>query len=162
LQLLPSKLQDKRLTYAAGDFFQRDPSQSGIPTGQPYYLVRDVLALLAASHSPLLALFQVRNVLHDWDDEQCVDILRNIRAAMLHGRSKGQDQLPTLFVSDLNLSDKTSSFCYTTSIQVMALGGGTERRPQEYRMLLQKAGFEPLQEYSLGIDSIISARPVFD
>lgn len=160
-EVLAPHIDDARITFADGDFFEHDPRTSGIPTGQPFYMVsgRVVLCHTTTSADEPALPRQLRNVLHDWDAEQCIAILRNVRAAMLHGASPHAAP-PTLLISDLNLSPTTSSFCYTTSTQVLALGGGMERTPEDYRRLLADAGFEATHEHSLGIDSILAARPL--
>jgi hypothetical protein len=74
------------------------------------------------------------NVLHDWDDERSIQILRNCRQAMCGaGRvliverlipEDGGDPVPTL-LSDINM---------------LVLTGGRERTNHEYGALLQAAG----------------------
>ena len=97
-----------RCEVVAGDFF------ASVPEGADRY----VLA----------------NVLHDWDDARCVEILRNCRRAMAPGGriviverlipEHGGDAIPTL-LSDINM---------------LVLTGGQERTNAEYGTLLAAAG----------------------
>ena len=74
-------------------------------------------------------------MLNDWDDERCLQILRNCRRAQpASGRvliierlipEDGADRVPTL-LSDINM---------------LILTGGRERANAEYAELLQAAGF---------------------
>ena len=100
-----------RCEVLAGDFFKQ------VPAGADCY----VLA----------------NVLHDWDDERSIEILRNCRRAM-HSAGKvliverlipenGDDPVPTL-LSDINM---------------LVLTGGQERTNAEYSKLLDAAGLIP-------------------
>jgi hypothetical protein len=97
-----------RCEVVAGDFFHR------VPAGADRYILA--------------------NVLHDWDDAGCVQILRNCRGAMAPaGRvmiverlipDHGGDAVPTL-LSDINM---------------LVLTGGQERTNAEYGELLSAAG----------------------
>ncbi|MFE9701947.1 methyltransferase [Streptomyces sp. NPDC005930] len=100
----------------------------------------------------------LKSVLHDWNDEQCLTILRNCRAALPDGGrvlvvervlpdlpTEGEDGL--MFLSDLNMMVKI---------------GGRERTRADFTALLREAGFRvggitalPSSPYSL-----IEAEPV--
>lgn len=107
--LLDSPDVADRCQVLAGDFFER------VPEGADCYLLA--------------------NVLHDWDDERCLQILRNCRRArpatarvLIIERlipEDGTDPLPTL-LSDINM---------------LILTGGRERTNAEYTELLEAAGF---------------------
>jgi hypothetical protein len=78
-------------------------------------------------------------VLHDWDDELSLRILRNCRAAMhrdgvlllvervIPERAAATPGTATKFLSDLNM---------------LLLTGGCERTEEEYRRLLAATGFD--------------------
>ena len=97
-------------TLLAGDFFEQ------VPRGADCY----VLA----------------NVLHDWEDERAIDILRNCRQSMVRGGrvliverlipDEPGDAVPTL-LSDINM---------------LVITGGQERTNAEYASLLAGAGLE--------------------
>jgi hypothetical protein len=97
-----------RFTTVAGDFFE------SVPAGADCYVL---------SH-----------VIHDWDDDRCIDILRNCQRSMNpHGRvllvemviPPGDDPHPAKMLDMLML-------CVT---------GGMERSEEEYADLLDRAGF---------------------
>jgi hypothetical protein len=100
---------------------------------------------------------QLRNVLHDWDDDEVVAILRNVREAML---APGGASSPTLLIGDLVVTPHSSEFLQSTSIQVLSLGGGMERTVMEYRALLERAGFRLERVEHLGsLETVLVARP---
>ncbi|MFJ4185076.1 methyltransferase [Kitasatospora sp. NPDC089509] len=80
--------------------------------------------------------YLLKNVLHDWDDERCGVLLRNIRAAIpAHGRvllvetvrpDRFDTALPSRLAAYSNLS--------------MLMAGGAERSEPEYARLLAAAG----------------------
>ena len=98
---------DDRCEVVAGDFFD------AVPSGADCYLVA--------------------NVLHDWDDERSIEILRNCQRAMTTGGrvliverlipDRLEDAVPTL-LSDINM---------------LVLTGGKERTNAEYAALLAAA-----------------------
>ena len=81
--------------------------------------------------------YLLANVLHDWDDQRAIQILRNCRRSMTSGGrvllierlipEDGGDPVPTL-LSDINM---------------LILTGGRERTNTQYRDLLAGAGLEP-------------------
>jgi hypothetical protein len=101
-----------RCQVLAGDFFEQ------VPPGADCYLLA--------------------NVLHDWDDERAIQILRNCRRSMANGGriliierlipQDGSDAVPTL-LSDINM--------------LVLSGGGRERTSTEYGELLTAAGLKP-------------------
>jgi hypothetical protein len=102
--------------------------------------------------------YVISNVLHDWSDDDCVRILRTVRAAMAPtarvwivemvvdapGRTRAQER-------DLGLVD----------LHMLVLFGARERTAREYGLLLEAAGFD--SGTLLGTEStwnVIEARPV--
>jgi orsellinic acid C2-O-methyltransferase len=102
----------ERCEVVTGDFF------SSVPEGADCYLMKSVI--------------------HDWDDDRCVTILRNCRRAMapegcvlvvepiLPARVEPSPALLGLLMSDLNM---------------LACAGGRERTEDEFRTLFAAAGF---------------------
>ena len=94
------------------------------------------------------------HVIHDWDDDRCLEILRNCRQAMdPNGRlllvemviPPGDDPHPGKMLDMVMLS----------------LPGGMERSEQEYRELLDTAGFRLTQVIPTQTPaSVIEAVPV--
>ena len=107
----PDRLMHGRIAAQAGSFFEK------VPAGADHYLI-------------------VR-VLHDWDDNDCLRILRNCRAAMSPGAR-------LLIVEQILEPDPTRGEAtqYLLDIQMMAMfGDARERTEAEYRDLLATSGF---------------------
>ena len=78
--------------------------------------------------------YVLKNVIHDWPDEQAVAILRNVRAAV------GADS--TVLLVETVLPEHDRDFAGKWSDLEMLLGAnGRERDAAEYRDLLRQAGF---------------------
>ncbi len=111
-----------------GDFF------ASIPSGGDAYLLASVL--------------------HDWDDEKSLAILRNCRRAM-------STKAKLLLVEMVIPQGDVSFFGKLLDLNMLVNFGGRERTEQEYRKLLSDAGFQlsrivPTRTPS----SLIEARPV--
>jgi O-methyltransferase domain len=102
-----------RCDIAAGDFF------AGVPGGADVYILA--------------------NVLHDWDDGRCVQILQACRRAMgIRGR--------VLIVERLIPDDPCDAVPVLLSdLNMLLLTGGQERTNAEYGKLLAAAGLRPGQ-----------------
>jgi SAM-dependent methyltransferase len=75
------------------------------------------------------------SVIHDWDDRQAIDILRNVYEALPPGGTVLllERVLPGPNVADLGkLAD----------LNMLVMTGGMERTEDEFRVLLKQAGFE--------------------
>jgi C-methyltransferase len=95
-----------RCSSAAGDFFQT------VPSGAQVYVIKGVL--------------------HDFDDERCVAILRNCQRAMApSGR--------ILIVERFSAPDNRAHEAKTIDLLMMALLGGRERTIAEWEQLLRSA-----------------------
>ncbi|MBX3185485.1 MAG: hypothetical protein KF819_00665 [Labilithrix sp.] len=78
--------------------------------------------------------YVLKNVLHDWDDERCVSILENCRAAMRPGDK--------VLVVEALVEEETDDFGALADMQMMIVcSDGRERGRAEYERLLEKAGF---------------------
>lgn len=74
-------------------------------------------------------------VIHDWDDERALTILKNCRAAM------GPND--TLLLAEFVIPPgDTPSLGKFMDLQMMAIPGGQERTEVEFRALLEAAGFK--------------------
>jgi O-methyltransferase domain len=111
-----------RCEFVAGDF------TAGVPGGGDIYVLS--------------------RVLHDWDDEQALRILRNCAAAMPeHGE---------LFVIERLLpEDESPSLAAAWDIHMMCNVGGRERTAEHYRRLLHSAGFEVTWRHELPLDAAL-------
>ncbi|WP_428407421.1 methyltransferase [Hyphococcus sp.] len=126
--LASSPLKD-RIEIIGGDFFK------AVPDGGDLYLMKQIL--------------------HDWGDEECVAILKNIRAAIVpNGR---------LAVIDFLLPEKPAPHPgYALDINMLCLlTGGRERKLSEFETLFARSGFalDRVTENPRG-QSLIEAVPV--
>ncbi|MBL8796931.1 MAG: methyltransferase [Planctomycetia bacterium] len=78
--------------------------------------------------------YLMRHIIHDWDDEKSLTILRNCRKAM-----GGAEKL--LVVEGVVLPDNQPSISKFFDLAMMVLPGGMERTEDEYRRLSEAAGF---------------------
>ncbi len=73
-------------------------------------------------------------ILHDWTDEQCVAILRNCHSAM---PANG-----TVVIVEAALPGRNEPFLHKfLDLNMLVMTGGRERTLDEYRHLLESAGF---------------------
>jgi hypothetical protein len=76
--------------------------------------------------------YMMRHIIHDWDDEKSVIILKNIHKAMAKdGR---------LLVVESVIGNE-SSFGKLLDLAMLVIPGGAERTEEEYRRLYERAGF---------------------
>jgi hypothetical protein len=97
-----------RVEKVSGDFFQ------AVPPGADAYMMK--------------------HIIHDWDDERCLRILRNIHAAMpAHGK--------VLIVETVVPEGDEPHYSKLLDLEMLVSPGGAERTAREYRELLAAAGF---------------------
>jgi hypothetical protein len=116
-----------RCTYVGGDF------TTGIPDcGDTYLLSR---------------------VLHDWDDQQCRNILKRCAESM-------PADADLLIVERPLSEDNSPSLASAWDIHMLCNVGGRERTPTQYRQLLAEAGFTLTTTADLPLDFVLlQARP---
>jgi SAM-dependent methyltransferase len=78
--------------------------------------------------------YLMRHIIHDWDDEKSLAILRNCRKVMRHGGK-------LLVVEGLISPGNEPSVSKFFDLAMMVLPGGMERTEEEYRLLFEAAGF---------------------
>ena len=100
-------LEDRCRT-ESGDFF------AAVPAGDAYIM---------------------KHIIHDWDDEKAIAILRNVRTAM--GGKRGRVILLDSVLQPGNAPD----FGKIIDLEMMAMPGGRERTADEFRGLFASAGF---------------------
>jgi hypothetical protein len=106
--LIQSRGLTDRVTVEGGDFFK------GVPAGGEAYLL---------SH-----------VIHDWDDDRCLTILKNCRKAI--------DSGGRLLIIEMVLPEgNTPHIGKLADMEMLIIAGGQERTEQEYSTLLEKTGF---------------------
>lgn len=79
-------------------------------------------------------LYLLKQVLHDWDDEECRTILRNIRAAM-------RPDSRLAIIDRLMPEQHEPHLAYQMDLYMLLLLGGKERRRSEFEALLADTGF---------------------
>jgi len=96
-------------------------------------------------------VYLLSRVLHDWDDEQCVRLLRNCARAMKTGAE-------LLIIERVVSTDTYLPLAY--DLHMMVMTGGRERTEGEYRALLESAGLCPgkLVELPLGMRMLTATR----
>lgn len=99
-----------RCSTASGDFFK------SVPSGDAYIM---------------------KHIIHDWDDERSIAILKNCHSAMAKSGAR-KLLLVEMILSGRNESDPSKFL----DIEMLMLPGGRERTEQEFKELLQKAGFK--------------------
>lgn len=95
----------------AGDFFRE------IPAGGDAYLMQ--------------------HIVHDWDDERGIQILKNVRRAM-DGAARGK----LLLLEDVIEPGNEPGPVKNLDIEMLLLPGGRERTVEEFRQLLAASGFK--------------------
>lgn len=106
--LLENEGVAERVETATGDFFQ------SVPAGADAYMMK--------------------HIIHDWDDDRSIAILKNIHSAMSDG---GKVLIVEMVVKEGNEPD----FSKIMDLEMLVSPGGVERTAEEYRRLLAKAGF---------------------
>ncbi len=105
---------------------------------------------------PSCDLYLLMEILHDWDDQNCLAILKAIRRSM-YSHSK-------LLVIERILPDNPGpDWTKTLDIHMLALFGGKQRTRNEYEALLNLAGFSMECEIDTAAEvSILEAVPIAD
>ncbi len=109
-------------------------------------------------------LYMIKSVLHNWDDERCVEILRRIRAGI---PSDGrlliiEPVLPEVVSADTVRIDAAED-PYMSDLNMMVLIGGRERTRTDFESLCADSGFAVERVIDLPADvdfSLVEARPV--
>jgi len=99
--------------------------------------------------------YYLRNILHDWPDEKCVQVLRNLIPAM----SKDS----TILIDEMIIPSQGAHWRQTQmDLLMMANAAAVERTEKEWRALLESAGMKikKIYRYTEELqDSIIVAVP---
>lgn len=99
-------------------------------------------------------VYLLRNIIHDWGDEEALQILRNVRAGVVDdGR---------LLLVEMVLPDRAAPhFAQLLDLEMLVAVGGRERTEGQYADLLQRAGFRLRRIIQTASPiSIIEAQPV--
>jgi ubiquinone/menaquinone biosynthesis C-methylase UbiE len=114
-----------RCEFVVGDFF------SSLPAGGDVYVLS--------------------RILHDWHDEQCLTLLRNLHRAMAPGAR--------VVVLERVITDQPS-LALGFDVHMLAVTGGIERTLDEYRTLLELTGFtlQTLRPLALDVHALVAVR----
>jgi O-methyltransferase/methyltransferase family protein len=88
---------------------------------------------------PAADAYIIKSVIHDWDDERSVAILRNIRAAMA---PESRLLVVEPIVPDRPGSTPFDAMMAHTDLNMLVVTGGRERTEADFRGLIEKAGLE--------------------
>jgi hypothetical protein len=78
--------------------------------------------------------YVMKNIIHDWNDEQACQILRNCRRAV-------PDDGVLLLIEYCLGDDNTPSLGKMVDLVMLTITGGRERTVEDHRVLLARAGF---------------------
>ena len=124
---------------------QARPDLHGLLLDQEEVVAANILGQLGADHRwkpvagdffesvPAGDLYTIKNVLHDWNDEQCVRILRNCRDAM-------NPDARVLAIDAVLPPGNEAHFGKAVDIMMLLLASGQERTRPEFEQLFQSAG----------------------
>lgn len=79
-------------------------------------------------------IYVLKNVIHDWPDEEAVEILRNVHAAAETGTT-------ILLIEFVIPVHKREYIGHWTDLEMLLTQAGRDRTAAEYRALLERAGF---------------------
>lgn len=84
---------------------------------------------------PSADAYIMKHIIHDWDDERCVTILKNIHAAI-----KGDGKV--LIVEAIVPEGNEPHYSKLLDLEMLISPGGLERTAEEYNELVKRAGFQ--------------------
>jgi hypothetical protein len=88
-------------------------------------------------------VYILSNILHDWNDADCVRILRSCRTAMRAGAR--------LLVAEAIVPEESvPSMARTIDLQMMVVTGGVQRTLAEFQQLFDATGFGTARVLSTG------------
>ena len=89
-------------------------------------------------------------VLHDWNDDKALLILQNAREALTPGWR--------IVVLEMMVSESGYSG-YLCDLHLLVASGGTQRTREQFRRMLEKAGFDPSFSLENHVPAIIIGIP---
>ena len=134
------------------------PNATGVLFDQPQ-VVKDVAAIESTRLKvqggdffrdplPVCDAYLIMQVIHDWDDAQCFEILRAIRrAAPAHSK--------LLLIGAIIPEDLNPSWIKMLDLFMLVLMGGKERTRDEFENLLTSSGFQLEEVIDVGLGTSI-------
>lgn len=97
--------------------------------------------------------YLLSRILHDWTDEESIQILKNCRKAISKdGR---------LFLIEFVIEEATLKISSDMDIEMLVMEGGKERTQEEFENLFNQSGFKFVQKTSLApANYLIEAQPI--
>lgn len=96
-------------------------------------------------------IYMLRHIIHDWDDERSIAILRNCAEAAGTGSK-------VLVIESIVEPGNDSSAVKMVDVQMMVMNGGRERTVEEYRQLFMTAGLTLTRIIPAGAESLIEGE----
>jgi hypothetical protein len=96
--------------------------------------------------------YLMRVVIHDWEDDEAIAILKACRRAM-------RETAKLLLIERLIAPPNEMPAAKFGDLNMLVLPGGRERTRAEFSDLFGKSGFELTQAFAAGILNVIEARP---
>lgn len=144
-----------------GVLFDKAPALEGVETqleeaglgGRCDVVVGDFFKSVPAGGD----LYLLSHVLHNWDDDHCIQILKNLRTSM----GAGAKLLIVEIVMPNHFSPSFMAYPMAmTDLQMLVMTGGHERTEAEFRRVLEAAGYDLKRVVQLrAMDSIIECVP---
>jgi orsellinic acid C2-O-methyltransferase len=102
-------------------------------------------------------VYTISNVLHDWDDDDCVKILTTVRAAM---RADARLLVVEKVLGVRDRSPQAARDLALVDLHMLVMFGARERTQDEYDALVTAAGFTPTRLLAAECDwNVLEARP---
>ena len=100
--------------------------------------------------------YMLRHIIHDWDDDECVTILRNCHKAMA-----GNKSACLLILETVIPPGNDPLFGKLLDLNMLVIPGGLERTEAEYRELFAAAGYRLSRIVATATEiSVIEGQPV--
>ncbi|KAI5387738.1 probable O-methyltransferase 3 [Lathyrus oleraceus] len=116
------------------------------------YVGGDMFEAIPPTHSILL-----KGVLHDWNDEECLKILKKCKEAIM---SKGKVVIIDAVMGNEKEENETIEAQLFYDLEMMVLVNGKERNEKEWSKLFFSAGFREYKiTHGLGFKSLIEVFP---
>lgn len=121
------------VTVSAYDFFAPQPERGMWSDGDAFACIEHE-SLIPHVFNTGARAYCLRHILHDWPDERCREILRNVVDAMTHGYSK-------LLVLDMMLPDTgCGAESAMSDLMLLAVFCGKERSRRQFQELFASVG----------------------
>ena len=90
---------------------------------------------------PQADAYIMKSIIHDWNDERSIDILKSIRTAV-HDRQATIFIVDTIILPENEQNKSINYFAHACDIHMMTLLSAKERTQEQYEYLLEQSGFK--------------------